>query len=121
MPGNADLTRKQHVALQHAAAREARLGTNDIVFANHTRVADLHQAVDLCASLHACLAHGRPVDRSEALDLHVIFDDRHAGLYDFFVRAVGALRKSEAVSANHDAIAARVTRFPTRQNSRTAA
>ena len=103
-PGDAHLPGQQHVLLQDRTAGEAGLRADDVVFADHAGVADLHQAVDLRAALHARFAHGGAVDRGQALDLDIVFDHRDAGLHDFVVRAVGALGESEAIAADDHAV-----------------
>src|ERR1039458_10754474 len=67
-------------------------------------MAHLHQAVDLGAALDARLAHRGAVHRGQALDLHIVFNHGHARLYDFEVRAVGALGEAVTVPSHHYAI-----------------
>jgi hypothetical protein len=64
-------------------------------------VPDLHQAVDLGAALHAGLAHRGAIHRSQALNLHIVFNHRDARLNDLVMRSVGAFGKAEAVAAYH--------------------
>ena len=104
MAGNAHLPGQQHVLLQNGAARQTGLRADDVVLAHHAGVADLHQAVDLRAALHARFAHGGAVHRGERLDLDVVLDHRHAGLHDLEVRAVARFGEAEAVAAHHDAV-----------------
>src|SRR5665213_1710324 len=101
MAGNAHLPREQDVLFEHGTARQAGLRADDIVFAHDAGMADLHQAVDLRAPPHAGFAHRGAVHRSKALNLHIVLDDRDAGLHNLIVSAIGALRKTEAV-ATHD-------------------
>jgi hypothetical protein len=120
MSGHANLTCQEHVLFENAAARQARLRTNNVVFAHHGGMAYLHQAVDLSASLHASLSDGGAIDSGERLHLHVVLDDGDARLHDLVVCSIGALGETEAV-APMTAPFCRMTRLPMRQNSRTTA
>src|SRR5580698_7716847 len=64
-------------------------------------MAHLHQAVDLRATLHARLSGRGAIHRGEALNLHVVFNRRHARLDNLVMRAILALGEAEAV-ATHD-------------------
>ena len=101
---DADLSGQQHISFQHGAAGQTGLRADDIIFAHHAGVADLHQAVDFGAALDAGFAHRGAVHRGEALDLHVVFDHGDAALHDLEMAAVGALGEAEAVAAHHHAI-----------------
>src|SRR6185437_5790318 len=56
------------------------------------------------AALYPGFAHGRAVDRSEGLNLNVVFDYGDAALNDFVMRPIGALGESKAVAAHDDAV-----------------
>ena len=90
--------------LEDATAGEARLRADDVVLADHAGMPDLDKAVDFGAALHARFSDRRPVDGCEALNLHVVLDDGHAGLDDLEVRPVRSLGEAVTVSADHDAV-----------------
>ena len=69
-----------------------------------------------CRHLHrvaVTVAHGnririprerRAIDGSERLYLHVIFNHRHARLYDLEVRSFGSLGESKAIASHHHSV-----------------
>jgi len=104
MTGNAHLSRKKDSFPQNGRSGESCLGADDVVFADHAGVTDLHQAIDLGAAADARLADRGAIDRGEGLNLDVVFDDGDAALDDFLVGAVRAFGKAEAIAPNHDAV-----------------
>src|SRR5262245_27890609 len=94
MARNTNLSGQENVPFKDAAPGESRLCADDIVFADHTGMADLNQAVDLGAPFHARLPHRRPVNRGKALDLDVVLNHGYPGLDNLLVRPIGALGES---------------------------
>ena len=102
--GDTDLSREEHILLKDGTAGQTGLRADDVIFANHAGVADLHQTVDLGPAFDTGLAHGGAVHRGEALDLHVVLDHGAAGLHNFVVRVIGTLRETKTVAADDHAV-----------------
>ena len=94
-----------------AGARDARLGDDDRVRADHGIMADLHEVVDLRPAADHGLAERRAVDGGVGADLHVVLDDDPAHLGDLAVR-LAVEHVAEAVGAEH-APGWTITRRPT--------
>src|SRR5271165_1874510 len=104
MTGDTNLTGEQNILFQNAAAGQPGLRADDIVLADHTGVAYLHQAVDFGSTANPRLAHRGAIDGGERLNLHVIFQNRSAGLDNLKMSAGGGLGEAESVTANDHSI-----------------
>jgi len=82
----------------------------------HAGVADLTRLSIFAPRFHPASPIVATVHRGERLNLDVVFDDRHAGLRDLVVRAVGAVSEAVTVAADHHAVAQHHA-IPMRQNS----
>src|SRR5205085_249537 len=89
---------------ENRTAGQASLRADDVVFPHHAGMSHLHQAIDLGAPLDARFSHRRAIDGSERLYLHVIFNHRHARLYDLEVRSFGSLGESKAIASHHHSV-----------------
>jgi hypothetical protein len=67
-------------------------------------VGDLHEVVDLGASLDSRLAHGRTIDGRIRPQLHIVFEDDGGNLRNLLVRAVAAANEAVAIAADDDAV-----------------
>src|SRR5688572_305571 len=80
MSGNANLTGEDHSFADMRTAGEACLGTDQRIFIDTARVADLNKIIDLGATFDTGFSDRRTVDRGVCTDLNIILDDDSTGL-----------------------------------------
>src|SRR5690349_9640843 len=82
MTGHGRLATHLHEILQDRRTGNANLRHNHATAAELNIMADLHQVIDARAGTHDGVAGRSPVDRGVGADLHIIFHDHTAELWD---------------------------------------
>ena len=106
-PDDPSLAGHDDVLFEHGTAGQSGLPADDVVFSNDAAVADLAEAVDFGAALHARFAERAAIHRGQRLDLNIVFYDGNGRLRDLELRAFVRLRETKAVATNGHAIVER--------------
>src|SRR6185369_4504138 len=99
MPGNPDLSGKNHVLSNLGRSSQADLGAKHGVFTNPRTVSDLHKIIDLGIAHHACFSDRRTIDASVRLYLYIVFNNCNTGLHDL-MPTVRASRKTKPIGSD---------------------
>src|SRR5579864_513217 len=102
--GGTGLSGKNNTLTDIGGSCESNLCAEQRIFAYCGAVADLNQVVDLRAASDASLANAGAVNAGIRLNLHIVFDNRGAGLQDLVPVAVVVFSETESVSADYHTI-----------------